>query len=112
MWDAYLMKYRRYYTKRHPNGSRTVVSVGPVGMLAGGYAKLFGLFLAGVAIWIALIWPILLVDGLSHDNHAWTYGLGIPLEVVWLVIVAAGWAGNRQAKKNAAKPTPPRNTRR
>jgi hypothetical protein len=106
------MKYRRYYTKRHPNGSRTVVSVGPVGMLAGGYAKLFAMWFLAILVVIVLVWPILLVNGLSHDSHAWTYGLGIPLEVVWLIVVAAGWAAHRESKKEPSQPTPPRNTRR
>lgn len=76
-----MARYRRYYTQRNKDGSRTVVSVGPVAMTGVTILKATIVFMFGA---VAFFWPLALIGEAFHENAAWTYALGIPAEIVWI----------------------------
>lgn len=71
------MRYRRYYTTKHSDGSRSVVSYGPLGALCVFMGKVF-------AVMIVLGWPL----GITDFVHGWPgWVLAIPIEILWLIII-------------------------
>jgi len=82
------MRYRRYYTQRNKDGSRSVVSVGPV---ATSTAAIGSFFIKFVFFILAFAWPVVIVSDNLHGWAAWL--VGVPSELIWLgflgVIAAA-----------------------
>ncbi len=73
------MRYRRYITQRNPNGSRTVVSVGPV---YDGFGWMLKGFFRFTAVFTALLWPAIAVNVNLRGTVAWV--VGVPCELIWL----------------------------
>lgn len=94
------MRYRRYYTQHNSDGSRSVLSVGPVGSafasrrnpFAWGFHMIFLMFKAYFAI--ALPIGVIAVIG------AWSAVIVVPLTVVWYMHLYQ----NSQAKKALRRP--------
>jgi hypothetical protein len=74
------MRYRRYYSQSNPDGSRTVVSVGPFVSCWAGFVK----FLLVFAFWA---WPLAVIIDNLHGALGWVLGIGA--ELAWLPL--AGW---------------------
>lgn len=77
------MRYRRYYSRRNSDGSRTVLSVGPIGSA---WMKLVELLLAFGLV----AWPAIVISDNLHGVVAWV--LGIPAELLWLAVLLIVWA--------------------
>ncbi len=89
------MRYRRYYTSRNTDGSRSVVSVGPgaVGIL-----------------WIGKVFVTLMILGLPLSlteviPGIWGKIVAYPLEAIWLLAAFAAWQDERQ-RRRTKKPRP------
>ncbi|MGO9332920.1 MAG: SHOCT domain-containing protein [Acidimicrobiales bacterium] len=76
------MRYRRYYTQKNKDGSRTVVSTGPAATLWMGFVK----FIVVVGL---LGWPAIVVGDNLRGALAWV--IGVPCELIWLVIALGVW---------------------
>jgi hypothetical protein len=84
------VRYRRYYTQRNKDGSRTVISVGPVAATLGGFLK----FVVGFGL---LAWPAIVCGDNLRGAVAWV--VGVPSELTWLGILAVGYAAAQRSKK-------------
>lgn len=91
------MRYRRYYSQSNRDGSRTVVSVGPIGSLWVSFVKC-------AVILVVLGWPIAVVRDNVH-SPVWDWVLGLPFELLWLVVLLAIWrASQKPTPKPASRP--------
>jgi hypothetical protein len=79
------MRYRRYYNQKNRDGSRTVVSTGPV-------VGLLGYFLKLMFFMVAFLWPFAIIHGNLHGVWGWI--LGIVAEIIWLALIIGVWATN------------------
>jgi uncharacterized membrane protein len=93
------MRYRRYYTQRNKDGSRTVISTGP----ALGCTYLIGK-------WFVVLVLVSLPLALQSVIHGRT-GVVISwvLEAIWLVLLVGGWLTARQQQKAPSAPSQRRN---
>lgn len=91
------MRYRRYYSHRNADGSRTVVRLGPGGAAYLGFWKFFVVF-AWLFIPLALVHIIGGVAG-------WI--VGAPIEVFWLLLNFVVWKLKREFAENMYAGTVP-----
>jgi hypothetical protein len=96
------MRYRRYITHKNPDGSKTVVSVGPVADYALGWLTVFKWLVVLLFIIAFLFWPPLLISG--HLRGAGEWVAGVLAELGWLAVLVLG----SLAYKTKAKPTIPK----
>lgn len=89
------MRYRRYYTQRNRDGSRTVISVGP---LVGPYIWLFKItgWVLGIALVFMLPWlPHYYVPG------AWGWFWSSLSALIWYSALMAGMVETYKKPKGA-----------
>jgi hypothetical protein len=61
------VRYRRYYSKRNRDGSRTVISVGPAGAAYMGFVRFFLIF-------AFFAWPVALITASVQGGLGWALG--------------------------------------
>ena len=70
-----------------------------------------GFFIKAMAVLLLLFWPIAVVVDNIH-NTVWDWVVGLPFELLWLVVLAAIWSAvqksknNQPAKRSPASRTP------
>ena len=92
------MRYRRYYSQKNRDGSRTVVSMGP---FASGYYGFVKILFTVLLIFGFFAWPGIVV---SHNlKGEWAWAVGVPAELIWLGIVSAVWFGVKSNRATVLK---------